>query len=119
MEKTHIQLWEECLRIFADNLSQQQFDTWFRPVTSLGFEGGNLTLSVPTAFFVEQLEERFMRIIAPTLMRVYGAGVKLFYSYHPVKEAPEAAVTQQSERPSAAVQRHPANPFQEIGRAHV
>ncbi len=112
MEKTHIQLWEECLRIFADNLSQQQFDTWFRPVTSLGFEGGNLTLSVPTAFFVEQLEERFMRIIAPTLMRVYGAGVKLFYSYHPVKEAPEAAVTQQSERPSAAVQRHPANPFQ-------
>jgi len=88
MEKTHIQLWEECLRIFADNLSQQQFDTWFRPVTSLGFEGGNLTLSVPTAFFVEQLEERFMRIIAPTLMRVYGAGVKLFYSYHPVKGGP-------------------------------
>ena len=49
---------------FCRQSSQQQFDTWFRPVTSLGFEGGNLTLSVPTAFFVEQLEERFMRIIA-------------------------------------------------------
>lgn len=110
MEKTHIQLWEECLKIFADNLPQQQFDTWFRPVTSLSFEGDNLTLSVPTAFFVEQLEERFMRLIAPTLKRVYGPNVKLFYTFNPVKEAPEAAVTQQSERPSAAVQ--PRSPFQ-------
>ncbi len=109
MEKTHIQLWEECLKIFSDNLPQQQFDTWFRPVTSLSYEEGNLTLSVPTAFFVEQLEERYMRIIAPTLMRVYGAGVKLFYVYKP---APEAPVTQQSERPSAAVQPHPQSPFQ-------
>lgn len=110
MEKNHIQLWEECLKIFADNLPQQQFDTWFRPVTSLSLEGDSLTLSVPTAFFVEQLEERFMRLIAPTLKRVYGPNVKLFYTFNPVKEAPEAAVTQQSERPSAAVQ--PRNPFQ-------
>lgn len=110
MEKNHIQLWEECLKIFADNLPQQQFDTWFRPVTSLSLEGDSLTLSVPTAFFVEQLDERFMRLIAPTLKRVYGPNVKLFYTFNPVKEAPEAAVTQQSERPSAAVQ--PRNPFQ-------
>ena len=110
MEKNHIQLWEECLKIFADNLPQQQFDTWFRPVTSLSLEGDSLTLSVPTAFFVEQLEERFMRLIAPTLKRVYGPNVKLFYTFNPVKEAPEVAVTQQSERPSAAVQ--PRNPFQ-------
>lgn len=110
-EKTHIQLWEDCLRIFADNLPHEQFVTWFQPVSSVSFTDNVLTLGVPTAFFVEQLEQRYMRIIAPTLMRVYGKDVRLFYVYNPVQEDPATTVTQQSERPSGAVQQRPPMPF--------
>ncbi|WP_367617998.1 DnaA N-terminal domain-containing protein, partial [uncultured Muribaculum sp.] len=34
MEKTHINLWEDCLEIFKDNLPTEQFDAWFKPITS-------------------------------------------------------------------------------------
>ncbi len=32
MEVTHIQLWEKCLSIIKDNLSPEQFKSWFEPI---------------------------------------------------------------------------------------
>ena len=81
MNKTHIKLWDECLRIIADNIRPEQFDAWFKPITSLGFENGRLTLSVPSPFFAEHLENTYITILGATLRRVYGNDVKLFYHY--------------------------------------
>ena len=72
MSKTHQQLWEDCLRIIADNIRPEQYDAWFKPVTSLGFENGRLTLSVPSPFFAEHLEDTYLTILGATLRRVYG-----------------------------------------------
>ena len=38
MSKTHQQLWEDCLRIIADNIRPEQYDAWFKPVTSPVFK---------------------------------------------------------------------------------
>lgn len=113
MNKTHIQLWEECLNIIKDNLSPEQFKSWFEPINSLGFENGQLTLEVPSSYFVEHLEERYLKILGPVLKRVYGVGVKLFYRYNQVGDDPSTATERRSENPSQVIKPGlpPANPF--------
>ncbi len=116
MELTHSKMWENCLKIFQDNLPAEQFDAWFKPVTSFSYENNNLTVSVPSPFFVEQWEERYIKIIGFTLHKVYGENVKLFYHFNQVSDAPDSGVTMGSSNQSTAVAPNPnssANPFQQ------
>lgn len=116
MEMTHTQLWENCLRIFQDNLPIEQYDTWFKPVTSLSYKDGSLTVDVPSPFFVEQFEERYIKLLGSTLRKVYGPDVKLFYHYNQVVSEPTSGVTMESAKPSAAVAPRngvTSNPFQQ------
>lgn len=113
-ENNHRLLWEQCLKIFQDNLPAEQYDAWFRPVSSLSFDSGKLTLSVPSPYFVEHLEERYLKIIGAAIHRVYGPGVQLFYHYNQVANEATTAVDMRSAKPSQAIHSNQpaANPFQ-------
>lgn len=116
MKSTHTQMWERCLKIFQDNLPAEQFDAWFKPVTSLSYENDRLTVNVPSPFFVEQLEERYIKIIGLALRKIYGEKVKLFYHYNQVSDEPTTGVTMGSSNPSHTIapkQNSSANPFQQ------
>ena len=78
MEQDHTILWEKCLAIFRDVLPPEQFDAWFKPVTSISYRDNNLNVLVPSPYFVEQLDERYIKLITKTLHKVYGPEVKLF-----------------------------------------
>lgn len=99
----HTELWARCLEILRDNLPEEQFDTWFKPITSRSFVDGALTINVPSPYFVEQIEERFFRLLKKVLSKVYGDSLKSFY-YHfdQVRNQPETAVNMRSEEPSMA-----------------
>lgn len=101
--------WNECLRIIKDNLEPAQYNSWFAPITVESFGNNELTLRVPTAFYVEQLDGRFYNLLASTLVRVYGKGIKLKYSYDIIKDDPQAHVVSEEPHKSVAVQ--PMNPF--------
>lgn len=114
MQQTHQILWDKCLKIFADNLTKEQFDAWFKPITSIEFVDNKLTLLVPSPFFYEQLEERYVGLLSRTLHKVYGPSVKLYYNYYQVGNEPTTKVTIASAKPSAAAAPHPgasSNPF--------
>ncbi len=113
MEVTHIQLWEKCLSIIKDNLSPEQFKSWFEPIRSLGYADGKLSLEVPSSYFVEHIEEHYLRLLAPVLKRVYGPDVQLFYKYDQIGNRPDTSINQRSENPSPAIRPGlpPANPF--------
>ncbi len=116
MESSHEQLWESCLKIFQDILPPEQFDAWFKPVTSISYTNGKLTLRVPSPFFVEQLEERYIKLIGRTLHKIYGPQVKLYYNYNQINNEPTTGVTIGSANPSTAVAPKPgatSNPFQQ------
>lgn len=118
MTDNHIQLWEKCLRIFQDNLPVEQFESWFKPVTSVSFNDGKLILMVPSQFFIEQLEERYTNLLRRTLYKVYGPDMKLYYHYNQVGNEPSTGVTVVSPKPSHAVAPKPgasSNPFQQNG----
>lgn len=111
MNDSHLMLWEDCLKIFKDNLPAEQFDAWFKPITSKSFDGKELRLRVPTPFFVERLEEQYTKILLYTLHRVYGPGVKLFYEFNQIGSDPDTSVSIESSNPSPAVRHSAGNPF--------
>ncbi len=116
MTENHNQLWDKCLEIFRDNLPVEQFEAWFKPVTSVSFTDSKLTLMVPSQFFIEQLEERYTNLLCSTLCRVYGSTVKLYYHFNQVGNEPSSGVTISSSKPSPAVAPKPgatSNPFRQ------
>lgn len=103
MQSNHIEKWNQCLAIFRDNIQEEQFKAWFEPISSIEYADNRLTLLVPSPFFVEQLEERYMRIISSTLRRVYSPDIKLYYRYYQVGNEPSTSVTTRSSHPSPDV----------------
>ena len=60
MNQTHQDLWQACRDFIKDNLTPQQFDTWFRDMTSVSYDNGELKLLVPSVFFIEQIQARYL-----------------------------------------------------------
>lgn len=89
----NIDLWSKCLAILRDNLEAEQFKAWFEPIVAMGFENNKLTLKLPSQFFVQQIEQNFFNLFSATLRRVYGQGVKLFYTYNIIEDTPSSKVT--------------------------
>lgn len=122
MEKTHEKLWEDCLEFFKDNIPAEQYDAWFKDITSLGFNDGTLTLLVPSPYFVDQFENRYYKLISAALHKFYGEGVQLYYGYNQVSNEPTTKVTVKSSKPSQVTSNtnnSPANPFQQVQQEDI
>lgn len=116
MQPNTPQQWDRFLQFFQENLPAEQYDAWFKPLSLESFADGALTIGVPSQFFVEQLETRYISLIAAAIKKTYGEGLQLFYKFNQVRNEPTTAVTMESERPSPAVKRQPdpyANPFRQ------
>ncbi len=79
MQTNHQILWGQCLAVIKDNVSEAVFNTWFMPIVPLAIEGNKLTIQVPSQFFYEYLEEKYVNILRVTLHRVIGTGATLNY----------------------------------------
>lgn len=72
-------LWNGCLNIISDNISEASFNTWFAPIVPVKFENKVFVLQVPSQFFVEYIEEKYIDLLRMTLARVAGGGTRLEY----------------------------------------
>ena len=79
MERNCQVLWNKCLDIIRDNVSEGVYNTWFLPVVPLKLENFEFTIQVPSQFFYEYLEEKYVDLIYATLNRVVGKGTILNY----------------------------------------
>ncbi len=79
MESNHQTLWNECLKVIGDNVSENAFNTWFLPIVPLHYKSKELTIQVPSQFFYEYLEEKYVDLLHATLTRVVGKGTILNY----------------------------------------
>lgn len=71
-------IWEKCLEIIKDNLSIEQYNTWFAPIVPHSFnEKGEFRICVPTKYFFEIIEEHYQPLLLKSLSRVIGPGVSL------------------------------------------
>lgn len=81
MKVSPAQLWERSLQLIKGNVSEQQYETWFKPIVFESFSPATLTLlvQVPSPFVYEYLEENFVDLIGKVLTRVFGKNVRLAY----------------------------------------
>ena len=87
-QDTHIMIWDRCLKVIGQIVNRRAFDTWFKPIVPVAFESGVLTVSVPSEFFREYLEEYYLDVLRKTLKKEIGADAKLIYRVAPVKVQP-------------------------------
>jgi chromosomal replication initiator protein len=64
-------LWTKCLRALAVELSEQQFNTWIRPLQAIESEG-TLQLLAPNKFVVDWVQTNCLPIIRDVLARLDG-----------------------------------------------
>lgn len=79
MELSKTQIWDNCLAIIKDNVSDAAFVKWFQPIVSMKYQDDCLWIQVPTHFYIEQIEEQYSDLIGKTLNRVCGKPTKLMY----------------------------------------
>ncbi len=72
-------LWSNCLDVIRDNIAEPAFNTWFAPIVPLNYEDNVLTIQVPSQFFYEYLEDKYLDLIQQTLYREIGEGTILNY----------------------------------------
>ncbi|MDE6827016.1 MAG: chromosomal replication initiator protein DnaA, partial [Paramuribaculum sp.] len=114
MNKDRLQMWDDCLKIFKDNLSPEQYRAWFEPISCVSCDKDEIVLHVPSEFFIEQLEAQYYNLIGRTLYRVFGSGMQLRYQFNQVHNDPTTSVTMADSNPSPAVTPRPgatSNPF--------
>ena len=74
-------LWGMTLELIKENVTEQQFATWFQPITFGSYQPATKTLlvEVPSPFVYEYLEENYVDLLSKVLTRVYGQGIRLTY----------------------------------------
>ena len=81
MNNSHKALWDNCLQLIRQNVTEQQFKTWFEPIVFESFSESDdtLLLQVPSAYFCEYLEQYYIRLMYWALTNSFRKKVKLNY----------------------------------------
>ena len=81
MDVTPDKHWEAALALIAQNVSPQQFDTWFKPIVFESFndETKLLVLRVPSSFVYEYIEEHYIDLLSRVLFSAFGQRIRLTY----------------------------------------
>jgi chromosomal replication initiator protein len=65
-------LWDKTVKIIKETVSQQNFETWIRPIRISHMEGDQVHLSVPNRFFRDWLVENYLLLIRDSMKSAAG-----------------------------------------------
>lgn len=73
--------WDKSLALIRGNVSEQQYNTWFKPIVFESFDETTKTLlvQVPSPFVYEYLEENYVDLLSSVLRRTFCGGIRLTY----------------------------------------
>ncbi|MDE6638122.1 MAG: AAA family ATPase, partial [Muribaculaceae bacterium] len=95
--------WNRCLDIIRDNVGEDRFKTWFSPARAIKYEDNKLTLALPSKFFMEEYEDRFLGLISSVLRKEFGPNVQLGYEVEVIGGDRKSALNYSSPMRSHAV----------------
>ena len=88
--------WNEARTQFRDTITSQEYDTWFTNMTYHGSQEGIIELGVPSAFYRDQVAQRFQSALEQTLFELSARRLKLAYVIRNVAQPePDAAMLAQ------------------------
>ncbi len=96
--QTYGETWQECLAQIRTQTTEEEFAKWFQPIVPLEFDGTTLSLRVPNASYVSQIDEKYIPFLKPIILRLYGPQTRLRYAIpradaQPTQVAVEADMT--------------------------
>ncbi|ULB35610.1 MULTISPECIES: chromosomal replication initiator protein DnaA [Proteiniphilum] len=106
MNKDYRLLWDNCLKVIRDNIPEPAFNTWFLPIVPLKYLDNVLTVQVPSQFFYEYLEDKYLDLIQQTLYREIGDGTILNYRILVETESNTAVELRGERKPLAGVEKN-------------
>ena len=81
MQKRHEALWDDCLNLIKNNVTEQQFKTWFAPIVfeSYSEDSRTVLVQVPSPYVYEYLEQYYVGLLSKVLTRCFGENTNLTY----------------------------------------
>jgi len=73
-------IWQHCLQVIEQEISEQSFRTWFLPIVPARLKDKVLTIQVPSQFFYEWLEQHYVHLLKKAITAVLGVEGRLEYS---------------------------------------
>lgn len=77
MNTSPAELWNKCLLLIKENVTAEQYNTWFKPLVYEKFieSERRVVIQVPSTFVYEYLEQNFADLMVKVLGRVFGPGI--------------------------------------------
>ena len=74
-------LWDNCLNLIKEIVTEQQFKTWFAPIVFEKYDEDSRTLlvQVQSMYVYEYLEQYYVNLLSKVLTRCFGQNVQLTY----------------------------------------
>ena len=116
MEKNPRALWDKCLSLIRENVTEQQFRTWFAPIVFEEYneESRTLLVQVPSRYVYEYLEQYYVVLLSKVISRCFETNVKLNYrivvdkkNHYTVDEEGSEPVTVEAPQPRVGVNKSP------------
>ncbi|MDZ7263105.1 MAG: chromosomal replication initiator protein DnaA [candidate division KSB1 bacterium] len=80
MTSNCVDIWTKALSVIKENLNEQTYTTWFKPIIPVNFENKKLTVQIPSHFFYEFIETHYSDLINKSLQQIIGDEAQLLYS---------------------------------------
>jgi len=80
MSKGSKDIWDKCLQLIRSQVEDQSFKTWFDPIVPHVLNASTLVVQVPSIYFYEYLEEKYVGLLRQAIVAVLGPQGKLEYS---------------------------------------
>ncbi len=80
MQSAAQEVWDHCLSLIKENVNEQSFMTWFKPIVPTDLIGTTLKLQVPSQFFYEWLEDHYSDLLSQTVKQILGESGRITYS---------------------------------------
>jgi chromosomal replication initiator protein len=81
MEQNPKALWDNCLQLIRENVTEPQYRTWFAPIVFEKYDETSQTLlvQVPSMYVYEYLEQHYVALLSKVLSRCFGSSIQLNY----------------------------------------
>jgi chromosomal replication initiator protein len=80
MQREAAVVWQKCLEVIKNGISESSFKTWFEPIVPDRLYGKTLIIQVPSQFYYEWLEEHYVHLLRKALDEAIGREGSLEYS---------------------------------------
>jgi len=81
VSKRHQALWDNCLQLIRQNVTEQQYKTWFEPIVLVSYTEADATLllQLPSYHFYDYLEQYFVKLMSWALYHSFNTRVRVTY----------------------------------------